>query len=103
MHWLRPHGPMRILVSDQERGITGDEAAQWLDRWQIQMREKEPGTHAYMVERHHDIFRQMLSRVEAQMSQAGIAVPLEMIVAAASQRTCFSALEACHRIRHCMA
>eukprot|EP00973_Karenia_brevis_P024040 3316531-Karenia_brevis.AAC.1 len=44
--WIRPHGPMRILVSDQEWGIMGEESAQWLDRSQIQIKTKEPGSHA---------------------------------------------------------
>ena len=36
--WVRPHGPMKILLSDEEGGLKSDEAAQWLDRWQIQVR-----------------------------------------------------------------
>ena len=80
--WLRPLGPMRVLVADQEGGLMSDEAAQWMDRWQIQLRSKEPGAHAQMVERHHDILRRLLLRVESQLTEEGIGnVPLEMIVA----------------------
>eukprot|EP00973_Karenia_brevis_P089212 12371925-Karenia_brevis.AAC.1 len=53
--WIRPHGLMRILVSDQESGIMGEESAQWLDRCQIQSKIKEPGSHAQIVERHHEL------------------------------------------------
>ena len=28
--WLRPLGPMRVLVADQEGGLMSDEAAQWM-------------------------------------------------------------------------
>eukprot|EP00973_Karenia_brevis_P039799 5493229-Karenia_brevis.AAC.1 len=46
--WIRPQGPMRILCSDQESGSMGEESAQWLDRWQIQIKTKEPGSHAQL-------------------------------------------------------
>ena len=52
-----------------------DEAAQWMDRWQIQIRSKQPGAHAQMVERHHDIFRRLLLKVEHVM-HAGDRLPL---------------------------
>ena len=45
--WLRPHGAMKVLIADQERGLLSDEASQWHDRWQIEKRSKGPGTHAY--------------------------------------------------------
>ena len=37
-HWIRPYGPMKLLITDQEDGLTGEEAAQWLDRWSIQIK-----------------------------------------------------------------
>jgi hypothetical protein len=59
----------------------GDEAAQWLDRWSIEVRTKEPGAHATIVERHHDVLRRMLLRVEDQLKQEGVSVmPFEMIL-----------------------
>ena len=80
--WLRHYGPMRLLIADQERGLLSDESAQWMDRWQIQVRSKEPGAHAQMVERHHDIFRRLLLRVESQLAEEGVmGIPLPMIVA----------------------
>jgi hypothetical protein len=36
--WLRPYGPMKVLTTDQEAGLTGEEAAQWCDRWAIQIK-----------------------------------------------------------------
>ena len=39
--WIRPHGPMKLLVADIEGGLHGEEAYQWLDRWGIQMKAKE--------------------------------------------------------------
>ena len=42
LNWIRPHSPMRLLIADRESGLVGEEAAQWLDRWQIQIKTKEP-------------------------------------------------------------
>ena len=63
-YWLRPYGPMRLFIADQEAGLSGEEAAQWLDRWSIQLKSKEPGSHAQMVERHHELFRKLVRRVK---------------------------------------
>ena len=85
-NWIRLHGPMRLLIAGQERGLLqGDEVSQWLDRWQIQLRAEEPGAHAQLVERHHDIFRRLLHRVETQLSDEGVVnIPLLVIVAECS-------------------
>ena len=78
--WCGIHGPMRVLVADQERGLMGDVAASWMDRWQIQLRSKEPGAHAQIVERHHDMLRQLLHRVEKQVEEEGLNIPLGMVI-----------------------
>ncbi len=82
-HWVKAYGPMKCLVADQERGLLSEEAAQWMDRQQIEMKDKEPGAHAQMVERHHDILRKLLLRVEEQLQTEGVNVPKEMILAEA--------------------
>ena len=84
MHWIRQHGPMKVLVADQERGLMSDEAAQWLDRWQIELKTKVPGAHAQIVERHHDILRQLILRVEMALAEQGIAITTEVLVAECS-------------------
>ena len=33
--WLRPHGPMQVLIADGEKGLASEEVSQWLDRWQV--------------------------------------------------------------------
>ena len=53
-HWFRPYGPMRVLVTDQEAALKSEATAQWLDRWAVQLKTKEPGAHANTVERHHE-------------------------------------------------
>jgi hypothetical protein len=75
---------MRVLVTDQETGLMGEEAAQWMDRWNIQARTKEPNAHAQIVERHHDILRKLILRVEQQLSHEGINVPISTVIAECS-------------------
>ena len=79
--WIRPHGPMKLLIADIEGGLHGEEASQWLDRWGIQMKAKEEGSHAQLVERHHDLARKIIHRVRCQLDEEGIAMPLEIVIA----------------------
>jgi len=72
---------MAVLVTDQERGLASEEAAQWLDRWGIQLKTKEPGAHAQIVERHHELLRKLVQRVKAQLREEGITMPIEIVVA----------------------
>ena len=51
---------MSVLTTDQETGLAGEESAQWLDRWAIQLVTREPNSHAQTVERHHDMIRQLI-------------------------------------------
>ena len=73
---------MQLLVADQEGGLTGDEAALWLDRWQILVRTKAPGAHAQIVERHHDVLRRLLLRMESQLAGDGVMSILDEAVVA---------------------
>ena len=79
--WISPHGPMQILIADIEGGLHGEHANQWMDRWGIQMKAKEEGAHAQMVERHHDLVRKIIHRVRSQLDEEGIEMPLNIIVA----------------------
>ena len=78
--WFRIRSPMRVLIADGEKGLASEEVAQWLDRWKVELKAKAPGEHAQMVERHHELLRQLLHRVEAQLGDEGIAMPIEVIV-----------------------
>ena len=60
MHWIRPFGAKKLLVTDQE-------VSTCLSRNGIQLETKEPGSHAQIVERHYEILRQLVHRVQAQL------------------------------------
>ena len=54
---------------------------QWLDRLPTKVKPKALGEHATTVARHHKLLRQLLHRVEQQLHEEGINVPLDVIVA----------------------
>ena len=80
-HWIRLFGPMKVLVADGETGLCSEEVAQFLDRVLVQLKIKAPGEHAQMGERHHELLRRLLLRVESQLRAEGLNVPVEVIVA----------------------
>ena len=47
--WVRPYGTMQLLVTDREGAMVSDLAAQWRDRYEIEVRLKEVGSHANIV------------------------------------------------------
>ena len=71
---------MKLLIAHIEGGLHGEEANQWLDRWGIEMKAKEEGSHAQLVERHHNLARKIIHRVRGQLDDEGIAMPLEIVV-----------------------
>ena len=79
--WLRHFDAPDLIVADGEKGLVSEETAQWLDRHNSQLKPKAPNEHAQMVERHHELLRRILLRVEAQLSEEGIHVPLDVILA----------------------
>ena len=58
-----------------------EECSQWLDRWSVQLKTKEPGSHAQVVERHHELFRQIYHRTKTQLKEEKIVLDKEILVA----------------------
>ena len=63
---FRPHGPIRVLITDGESGLASEETAQWVDRVNVELKTKAPGEHATMVERHHELLRRTILKIEEQ-------------------------------------
>jgi hypothetical protein len=78
--WIRPFGGMRLLIADGETAMVSEQVSQFLDRTNVQLKAKAPGEHAQMVERHHEVLRQTLHRIEEQLKEEGIALPFEVVV-----------------------
>ena len=53
--WFKYFGPPGLIISDQEGALTSEEAALWSERWGTSFRFKPKGSHASIVERHHQI------------------------------------------------
>ena len=62
--WVNVFGPMKILVSDNEGAIASEEAGLILKRLGVERRLRAPGQHAVSVERHHELIRQLLHKLE---------------------------------------
>ena len=81
--WIRTFGPMRVLLSDQEAGLFNEEAAVWAERHGITMKPKPVGSHAALIERHHQEFRDVLRRIVAQAEREQLLIPISDCVAEA--------------------
>ena len=78
--WIRPFGGMKLLIADGEKGLDSEQLGQFLDHTGVQFKAKAPGEHAQMVERHHELLRQTLHRLEEQLKEEGIELPFEVVV-----------------------
>jgi len=79
--WISLFGPMQTLVFDHESGIDTETAGTLLSRSGIRLTLKAPRQHAQIVERHHEVLRQVLHRIESQLSSEGLDYPFELILA----------------------
>jgi hypothetical protein len=75
--WIRTLGPMKCLLSDQESGLFSEEASIWSERHGITLRPKPVGSHAALIERHHQEFRDVLHRIVAQAESEQLLIPIE--------------------------
>ena len=64
--WLRIYGSPKLIVSDQEGGLFSEESSIFAERMGFALRPKPIGSHAAMVERHHQVLRDTLHKVVMQ-------------------------------------
>ena len=76
-NWIRIFGAPRFLISDREGALGSEEASVWFERWQIEPRLKAKGSHASVVERHHEILRQQLHKISSQLRLEGLQCDVE--------------------------
>ena len=66
--WFRIFGPPTCIISDAESGLTSEEALVWAERWNVDIKTKPQGSHANIVERHHEILRDQLHKIQSQLT-----------------------------------
>lgn len=77
---VRVFGGPQFLIADGEKGFCSEQVAQFLDRCNTQLKTKAPREHAQVVERHNELLRQTLHKLEEQLKEEGIVVPFSMAV-----------------------
>ena len=82
-HWIALLGPPGTLVSDQEGAFQSPISATFLERKGVALKLRSKEQHAQTVERHHEILRQMLHKLEEQCTADGIRASFGMILAEA--------------------
>ena len=73
--WFRVFGPPKRIVSDQEGALNSDAGRAWATRWNVELVLRPRKAHARMVERHNELLRSQLHRVEGQLAREGLALP----------------------------
>ena len=66
-----------MILSDKEGGLSGEEAAVFAERWGTNFRFKPKGSHASVVERHHQVVRDMLHKMLSDVRVERIVVPFK--------------------------
>ena len=82
-HWIALLGPPATLVSDQEGAFQSPISATFLERKGVALKLRSKEQHAQTVERHHEILRQMLHKLEEQCTADGIRASFGMILSEA--------------------
>ena len=70
--WIGLFGPPQYLVMDEETGVHSSRyTADWAECLQIQLKFKAPRQEAWIIERHNELLRQQLHRMETQLQTEG--------------------------------
>jgi hypothetical protein len=65
---------MTTLMSDQEGGLVSEQASIWAERHSIALRFKPKGSHAAIVERHHQTIRDLYHKLSTQAQHERLTV-----------------------------
>ena len=76
--WIRHYGPPGKVIADGEGGIMALDS--WFQTQKITLRPRAPGQHAQLAERHREVLRQQLHKLEDQAAEEGLAVSFEDIL-----------------------
>ena len=82
-NWFRVFGPPEMIVSDREGSLTSEEASLFGEHWNVLFKFKAKGSHAQVVERHHEILRDLLHKLVAQLRLESLIVSFKHVLAEA--------------------
>ena len=82
--WFKLYGYPSTLISDQEGAVVATDSAAHLEHNHCKLLLRAKGQHANMVERHHEILRDQLRRLEDQATADGLKCGFEAILSEAT-------------------
>ena len=82
--WFKHFGPPRVLIVDQEGGLTGPSAAAWLEAREVELKPRAKGLHADIVERHHAILRRQCHLLDSNATSKGLNASFSAIMSEAT-------------------
>ena len=72
--WLRIFGPITTVLSDQEGALYSEQGAVWSETVGTSLRPKPKGSHAALVERHHQVLRDLMHKLLTESRSKGLVV-----------------------------
>jgi hypothetical protein len=78
-NWIRIFGAPQVFISDKEGAVDSEKGSIFFERWNIQPHLKPKGSHANIVERHHELLRQQIHKISSQLRHENLSVDFEEI------------------------
>ena len=79
--WFKPYGPPKLIETDQEGGMVNVESKKLLSQYTTHIKERGVGSHATMVERHHQVLRDSHAKAKDQANKEGSPFTEESLLA----------------------
>ena len=81
--WVRVFGSPKLIVSDQEGGLFSEESSIWAERTGFSIRPKPVNSHAALIERHHQVLRDLLHKLTSQIRVEKLQVEINDVLSQA--------------------
>ena len=81
--WIKIFKAPQLFISDSEGALGSEEASIWAERLGTSFKLLPKGSHATMVERHHQTLRDLLHRIMAQLKVENLTMNMEDVLAEA--------------------
>ena len=83
--WVRTHGPMKFLYTDQETSIVvSDKTQNYMKRWGIEHRPRAKGQHLGHIDRRGALVRESIHKIVDQLTEDGILMPFPYVLSEAT-------------------